>query len=82
MDFRVEEGEPKVRVKISDGSVIEIELKIMSIFRSGNDPNTGLPVYPLQSNISVRLVSCPKNLRKAPLRTSAAGPATAATDAR
>ncbi len=40
----------------------------MNILRAGNDPNTGLPAYIVQSAPLVRLVECPKELRKAPLR--------------
>jgi hypothetical protein len=40
----------------------------MNILRAGNDPNTGLPAYIVQSAPMVRLVECPKELRKSPMR--------------
>jgi hypothetical protein len=68
VDYSVVEGDARVRLKLKDGSVIEIKLEIMNILRAGNDPNTGLPAYIVQSAPLVRLVECPKELRKAPLR--------------
>jgi hypothetical protein len=71
VDYSVLEGDARVRLKLKDGSVIEVKLEIMNILRSGNDPNTGLPAYVVQSAPLVRLVEVPKELRKAPLRGGA-----------
>ena len=68
VDYSVLEGDAKVRLRLKDGSVIEVKLEIMNILRAGNDPNTGLPAYIVQSAPLVRLVECPKELRKMPLR--------------
>jgi hypothetical protein len=68
VDYSVLEGDAKVRLRLKDGSVIEVKLEIMNILRAGNDPNTGLPAYIVQSAPLVRLVECPKELRKLPLR--------------
>ena len=68
VDYSVVEGDGKVRLKLKDGSVVEIRLEIMNILRAGNDPTTGLPAYIVQSAPLVRLVECPKELRKPPLR--------------
>ncbi len=68
VDYTVLEGDAKVRLKLKDGSIIEVRLEIMNILRAGNDPNTGLPAYIVQSAPLVRLVETPKELRKAPLR--------------
>jgi hypothetical protein len=68
VDYQTIEGDGKVRLKLKDGSVVEIRLEIMNILRAGNDPNTGLPAYIVQSAPLVRLVECPKELRKAPVR--------------
>ncbi len=70
VDYEVVGGDGKVRLKLKDGSVVEIRLEIMNILRAGNDPNTGLPAYVVQSAPLVRLVETPKELRKAPLRQS------------
>jgi hypothetical protein len=68
VDYEVIGGDGKIRLKLKDGSVVEIRLEIMNILRAGNDPNTGLPAYMVQSAPLVRLVECPKELRKPPLR--------------
>jgi hypothetical protein len=68
VDYQTIEGDGKVRLKLKDGSIVEIRLEIMNILRAGNDPNTGLPAYIVQSAPLVRLVECPKELRKAPQR--------------
>ena len=68
VDYSVIEGEGRVRLKLKDGSTIEVKLEIMNILRAGHDPNTGLPAYIVQSAPLVRLVECPKELRRAPLR--------------
>jgi len=71
VDYQVIEGDGRVRLKLKDGSVVEIRLEIMNILRAGNDPNTGLPAYIVQSAPLVRLVECPKELRKSPVRPGA-----------
>ncbi len=68
VDYEVVGGDAKVRLKLKDGSVIEVRLEIMNILRAGHDPNTGLPSYVVQSAPIVRLVETPKELRKAPMR--------------
>ncbi|MHB8351425.1 MAG: hypothetical protein ACYDFT_01830 [Thermoplasmata archaeon] len=68
VDYTALEGDGKVRLKLKDGSVIEVRLEIMNILRAGHDPNTGLPAYIVQSAPLVRLVECPKELRRNPLR--------------
>ena len=68
VDYTVLEGDGRVRLKLKDGSIIEVRLEIMNILRAGHDPNTGLPAYIVQSAPLVRLVETPKELRKAPMR--------------
>lgn len=68
VDYSVLEGDGRLRLKLKDGSIVEVRLEIMNILRAGNDPNTGLPAYIVQSAPLVRLVECPKELRKSPVR--------------
>ncbi|MCI4337302.1 MAG: hypothetical protein L3K18_07745 [Thermoplasmata archaeon] len=70
VDYSPLEGDGRIRLKLKDGSIIEVKLEIMNILRAGNDPNTGLPAYIVQSAPMVRLVECPKELRKSPMRPS------------
>ncbi len=74
VDYSIVEGDGRVRLKLKDGSVVEVRLEIMNILRAGNDPNTGLPTYVVQSAPLVRLVETPKELRKAPLRPGSKDP--------
>ena len=68
VDYTHLEGDARVRLKLKDGSIIEVKLEIMNILRAGNDASTGLPAYIVQSAPMVRLVECPKELRKPPMR--------------
>jgi hypothetical protein len=68
VDYSHIEGDGRVRLKLKDGSIIEVKLEIMNILRAGHDPNTGLPAYIVQSAPLVRLVECPKELRRSPTR--------------
>ena len=68
VDYTPLEGDGKVRLKLKDGSVIEVRLEIMNVLRAGHDPNTGLPMYVVQSATLIRLVEAPKEMRKTPLR--------------
>jgi len=74
VDYSIIEGDGRLRLKLKDGSIVEIRLEIMNILRAGNDPNTGLPTYVVQSAPLVRLVETPKELRKAPLRPGSKDP--------
>jgi hypothetical protein len=68
VDYEPLQGDARIRLKLKDGSIIEVKLEIMNILRAGNDPSTGLPTYIVQSAPMVRLVETPKELRKAPMR--------------
>lgn len=83
MEFRVEEGEGKFRIKVSDGSVLEIIVHVGSNFRLGNDPVAGVPLYNVQlGQATVRLVSFPPKLRKTAIKQHSGGAPTAASDVR
>jgi hypothetical protein len=69
VDFTVEGGENRVRLKLADGSVLEVKMEITSILRVGHDPNTGFPTYAVQATNLIRLVHVPKELRKPALRS-------------
>ena len=79
VDYSVLEGDGRVRLKLKDGSIIEVKLEIMNILRAGNDPNTGLPAYIVQSAPLVRLVETPKELRRSPQRPASGKDAKALT---
>lgn len=64
VEFQTEDDPKWVTVKIADGSVIQIKMEIVSIMKNGNDPNTGVPNYMIQSANIVRMVKVPKELIK------------------
>ena len=71
VDYERIEGDGRLRLKLHDGAIIEVRLEIMNILRAGNEPTTGLPSYIVQSTPLIRLVDCPKELRKPPVRPGA-----------
>ncbi|MHB1440620.1 MAG: hypothetical protein ACYCSO_09170 [Cuniculiplasma sp.] len=64
VNFEIEEEPKWVKVKLEDGSVIQIKMEIVAIIRGGNDPNTGLPIYMVQATNIIRMNSVPKELIK------------------
>jgi hypothetical protein len=62
VDFEAEGEEHWVKLKLKDGSVLKFKSVVSAIFRMGNDPNTGLPIYAIQTANIVRLASVPKEL--------------------
>ena len=71
VEYTVESGENRLRLKLKDGAVIEIRMEVQHVFRVGNDPVTGLPQYVAMTPSLLRVISCPKELRKAPSKPSA-----------
>lgn len=83
MDFEVEEGHGKIRVKVADGSVLEVTSHIGAIFKIGNDPVSGIPMYNVNmGQPTVRLATFPPKLRKAAVKQQAGPAATSANDVR
>lgn len=68
VDFSIESGDARVRLKLKDGVILEIKMEVTNIMRVGNDPANGLPTYMIQTANLIRIVHCPKELRKAPLK--------------
>ncbi len=60
--FEIDEEPKWLTVRLQDGSVIQIKMEIVSIARSGNDMNSGLPIYMVQATNIIRLQKVPKEL--------------------
>lgn len=83
MEFRVEEGEGRSRIKVSDGSILEVTVHVGAIFRIGNDSVAGNPMYNVNMGPpTVRLVSFPPKLRKAAIKQPSGSAATGAVEVR
>ncbi|MCY0859053.1 MAG: hypothetical protein OWQ54_01345 [Sulfolobaceae archaeon] len=55
-------------LKLKDGTVIRFKVIVTAVLKVGNDPNTGMPVYAVQTQGVVQLVNVPKELIKKPGR--------------
>lgn len=64
IEFEVEGEDHWMKLKLKDGSVLKFCTIITAVFRVGNDPNTGMPIYMVQSTNVIRLVNVPKELIK------------------
>ncbi len=62
VEFETEGEDYWITLKLKDGSVLRFRSLVTAVFRMGNDPNTGLPVYAIQNSNAVRMVSIPKDL--------------------
>ncbi len=64
--FKIDEEPKWIKVTLDDGTILEIKMEIMAIERTGNDINTGLPIYQMQATNLMRLMKVPKELIKKP----------------
>jgi len=62
VEFEAEGEDHWTTLKLKDGSVLRFRTVVTAVFRIGNDPNTGLPVYGIQNSNAIRMVSIPKEL--------------------
>jgi hypothetical protein len=65
----------KSRLKLGDGTVLEVEVSIAQVLRVGHAPDTGFPVYNVQPSMVVRAISIDQKSRKKPLRPAVAADA-------
>ena len=78
VDFEIIGGEePVIRVKVTDeGKEVILRLKVVvgAVSRLGNDQNTGLPIYQINTQTVIGLLKSDPSLRKSPvLKGSAEG---------
>jgi len=53
-----------ITLKLKDGSIIRFKVIVTGVLKLGNDPNTGLPMYAVQTQGVMQLVHVPKELIK------------------
>lgn len=68
VDWEVEGREGRTRIRVKEGATLEVRQVITGVMRIGNDPNTGLPTYNVQTQLTISLVNCDKKLRKSALK--------------
>ncbi|MCL4343425.1 MAG: hypothetical protein JRN26_05545 [Nitrososphaerota archaeon] len=66
VDFADEGADHWVTLKLKDGTVLKVKMEIAGVMRMGNDPNTGIPIYAVQTTNVVRLAQVPQGLVKQP----------------
>ncbi|BBD73929.1 hypothetical protein HS1genome_2318 [Sulfodiicoccus acidiphilus] len=70
VEFETEGEIPWVTIKLKDGSVLKMKVFVTGVIRVGNDPNTGLPIYAIQTQPVIQNVKIPSELIKKPGRGS------------
>jgi len=75
VEFEAEEF-PWITIRLKDGSVLRFKVVVTGVMRLGNDPNTGIPVYTIQTQGVIQMVKVPKELVKRPGQPGVPGPAT------
>lgn len=74
VDWQLERGDGKIRIRVKEGAILELQTVVMNVLRAGSDPATGFPVYSIQAQQLIRLVDCDKKLRKPNLSQPATRP--------
>lgn len=64
VEFETEGEDQWITLRLKDGSILKFRSIVTAVFRMGNDPNTGLPIYAIQNTNAVRVVNVPKELIK------------------
>ena len=65
MDWAVVGGkDSRLKIRLQDGSIIEVYPVLNQILRCGNDPATGYPAYMIQGQLMNRMVEVGPGLRK------------------
>ncbi len=64
VEFEVEGEDHWTTITVKDGSILRFRSIVTAVYRVGNDPNTGVPVYVIQSTSAIRMATIPKDLIK------------------
>lgn len=73
MEFEIQGKEGVTRIRVGEGATLELRLIVNNVYRKGNDPATGVPLYIVQSQTTMRLVNFDKKLRKPVLKQPGPG---------
>ena len=68
VEWTIEGKEGRTRIRLADGSVLDVRNVIVSVMRVGNDPVSGLPLYNVNMQPSMSLVRYDKSQRKRALK--------------
>ncbi len=73
IDFDTQDITKGVRVKLKDGSILEVMLDVTAVTKIGHDINTGMPVYNVNSSTIIKTKYIPKELMKKTKNTKPQG---------
>ncbi len=68
VEWTIEGKEGRTRIRVADGSVLEVRNVIVDVMRLGNDAASGLPTYRVNMQQSISLVQYDKKQRKQGLK--------------
>lgn len=57
---------PWVTLRLKDGTVLRFKVVVTGVLRMGNDPNTGIPIYSIQTQGVIQIAKIPRELIKRP----------------
>jgi len=75
VEFEAEEF-PWITIKLKDGTVLRFKVVVTGVMRLGNDPNTGIPIYTIQTQGVIQMVKIPRELIKRPGQPRTPSPTT------
>jgi hypothetical protein len=75
IEFEAEEF-PWITIKLKDGTILRFKVVVTGVMKVGHDPNTGIPIYSIQTQGVIQLVKIPKELIKKPGQPRSPGPTT------
>jgi len=68
VEFEVQGKEGVTRIRIAEGATMEGRFIVNNVYRTGNDPTTGAPVYHINGQLLIRMVNFDKKLKKPVLK--------------
>lgn len=74
VEIEKESGNPRINLELADGSRMQLEVVVQGVQFMGNDPNTGLPIYGIQTANVLKLQKVGANRRKAPVEQKETAP--------
>ena len=74
VEIEKESGNPRINLELADGSKVQLEVVVQGIQFLGNDPNTGMPIYGIQTANVLKLHKIGPNRRKVPIEQSENSP--------
>ncbi len=64
MEYETQDILKGVRVKLEDGSILDVMLEVTSIMKMGYDINSGAPIYNVNTQTVVKIKSMPREVFK------------------